>query len=173
MNPNVSTITSIDVIDGKVDGDFDKLGKILLDNYSNKIDNDSTTSRYEDTYCPPCPIVSHILDQITEDFYNLTHRRVIVDDCWGHIHEKNMSTNTHCHPGCFGSGVVYISVPKGSGSIVFIPNIDSRNRDAFRTSFPPERGRYYIFPSYLDHYVTRNESEEKRISLSFNFQEIK
>ena len=46
MNPNVSTITSIDVIDGKVDGDFDKLGKILLDNYSNKIDNDSTTSRY-------------------------------------------------------------------------------------------------------------------------------
>ena len=26
-----------------------------------------------------------------------------------------------------------------------------------------------MFPSYLDHFVTRNNSEEKRISISFNF----
>ena len=27
-----------------------------------------------------------------------------------------------------------------------------------------------MFPSYLDHFVTRNNSEEKRISISFNFE---
>ena len=173
MNPNESTIAAVNVIQGTVEGNFNSIEKILLDNYSNKLGNDSRSSRYEDTYCPPCPVVSHILDQITEDFYNITQKRVFVDDCWGHIHEKNMSTNTHIHPKCFGSGVVYISVPEGSGRIVFVPNIDSMNRDAFTTSFPPEIGRYYIFPPYLEHYVTRNESEEKRISLSFNFQEKK
>ena len=34
----------------------------------------------------------------------------------------------------------------------------------------PKKGRYYMFPSYLDHFVTRNNSEEKRISISFNFE---
>ena len=92
----------------------------------------------------------------------------MVDECRGHIHEKNMSTQLHSHSGSFASGVVYISVPKGSGSIVFRPNIDSSNKDRFLTSFPPKRGRYYVFPNYLDHYVTRNNSDEMRISLSFN-----
>ena len=173
MNPKVNTIVSINLIEGRVEADFNKLEKILLDNHHNKLSNDPANTRYEDSRCPSSPIVDHIIDQIVDDFYRTIGRRVFVDNYWGHIHEKNMSTNTHSHPGCFASGVVYISVPKGSGSIVFVPNIDSMNRDAFRTSFPPERGRYYIFPSYLDHYVTRNESEEKRISLSFNFQEKK
>ena len=171
MNPKVNTIAVVKVIQGIVDGDFEKLEKILLDNYSKKLSDNPLASRSEDSICPSSPIVDYILYQICDDFYRITGKRVFVDSYWGHIHEKNMSTKVHSHAGSFGSGVVYISVPKGSGSIVFLPNIDSMNRDAFSASFPPERGRYYIFPSYLDHYVTRNESEEKRISLSFNLQE--
>ena len=36
----------------------------------------------------------------------------------------------------------------------------------------PEEGIYYIFPGYLDHAVTRNMSDEKRISLSLNFKKV-
>ena len=104
------------------------------------------------------------------DFYDVTGKYAEIDNYWGHIHEKNMSTRLHDHPNCFASGVVYISVPKGSGSIVFSPTIDIKNRDRFLAPFPPKRGRYYVFPGYLYHYVTRHNSDEMRVSLSFNLK---
>tara|TARA_R100001443_G_scaffold11033_1_gene20676 strand:+ start:741 stop:1265 length:525 start_codon:yes stop_codon:yes gene_type:complete len=167
-HPKLNTIAAIEIMQGEVDGDFDSLEEILLNNYSNRLSDNPTSSRYEDTNCPSSSIVDNILNQIINDFYDVTGENVVVDNYWGHIHEKNMSTKLHDHPNCFASGVVYISVPKGSGSIVFKPNIDSSNKDRFLTSFPPKRGRYYVFPNYLDHYVTRNNSDEMRISLSFN-----
>ena len=171
-HPKLNTIASIGVIEGTVFEDFDKLTEILIDNYSNRLSYDPTSSRYEDTKCPSSSIVDNIFNQITNDFYDVTKENVVVDTYWGHIHEKNMSTKLHDHPNSFASGVVYISVPKGSGSIVFSPTIDIRNRDRFLTSFPPKRGRYYVFPNYLDHYVTRNNSDEMRVSLSFNLKKV-
>ena len=168
MNPKVNTISQIDVIEGKVDGDFNKIRKLLLNN-NLQWSFDPLSTRYEDSYCPHSPIIDDLLDKIVDDFYNVTGQRVSVINYWGHVHEKNMSTQPHDHGNCYASGVVYISAPKGSGSIVFRPNIDRLNKDAFLTSFPPERGKYYIFPSYLEHFVTRNASKEMRVSLSFNF----
>ena len=173
MNPKVNTIALINVIEGRVEADFNKLEKILLDNCHNKGSHDPTNTRYEDSICPSSPIVDHIIDQIVDDFYKTTGKRIVVENYWGHIHEKNMSTRQHDHVGCFVSSVVYIAVPKGSGSIIFRPHIDSSNKDAFLTAFPPERGRYYLFPSYLEHYVTRNNSDQTRVSLSLNFKERK
>ena len=173
MNPNVSMIAAVNVIEGHVDADFDKLEKLLLDNYSKKWCDEPMHSRYEDSYCPSSSIVDDIFGQISNDFYNVTQEKVVVSDYWGHIHEKNMSTSPHTHTGSVASGVVYITVPKGSGSIVFRPNLDTVNKNAFIRSFPPVRGKYYIFPGYLEHYVTRNNSEEMRISLSFNFKGVK
>ena len=169
-HPKLNTIAAIEIMQGEVDADFDKVEKLLLDNYSNKLSDKPWASNYEDTNCPSSSIVDNILNQIINDFYDVTGENVVVDNYWGHIHEKNMSTRLHDHPYCFASGVVYISVPKGSGSIVFSPTIDIRNRDLFLASFPPKRGRYYVFPGYLDHYVTRNNSDEMRVSLSFNLK---
>ena len=169
-HPKLNTIAAIEIMQGEVDGDFDSLEEILLNNYSNRLSDNPTLSRYEDTNCPSSSIVDNIINQIINDFYDVTGENVVVDNYWGHIHEKNMSTRLHDHPYCFASGVVYISVPKGSGSIVFSPTIDIRNRDLFLASFPPKRGRYYVFPGYLDHYVTRNNSDEMRVSLSFNLK---
>ena len=33
---------------------------------------------------------------------------------------------------------------------------------------PAQAGILYIFPSWLDHYVSPNMSKQKRISISFN-----
>ena len=46
------------------------------------------------------------------------------------------------------------------------------NNAAYASKFKPEEGTYYIFPGYLNHAVTRNMSEEKRISLSYNFKKL-
>ena len=169
-HPKLNTIAAIEIMQGEVDADFDKVEKLLLDNYSNKLSDKPWASNYEDTNCPSSSIVDNILNQIINDFYDVTGENVVVDNYWGHIHEKNMSTRLHDHANWFASGVVYISVPKGSGSIVFSPTIDIKNRDRFLAPFPPKRGRYYVFPGYLYHYVTRHNSDEMRVSLSFNLK---
>ena len=169
-HPKLNTIAAIEIMQGEVDGDFDSLEEILLNNYSNRLSDNPTLSRYEDTNCPSSSIVDNIINQIINDFYDVTGENVVVDNYWGHIHEKNMSTRLHDHANWFASGVVYISVPKGSGSIVFSPTIDIKNRDRFLAPFPPKRGRYYVFPGYLYHYVTRHNSDEMRVSLSFNLK---
>ena len=169
-HPKLNTIAAIDIMQGEVDGDFDSLEEMLLNNYSNRLSDDPTLSRYEDCHCPSSSIVDNIFNQILNDFYDVTGKYAEIDNYWGHIHEKNMSTRLHDHANWFASGVVYISVPKGSGSIVFSPTIDIKNRDRFLAPFPPKRGRYYVFPGYLYHYVTRHNSDEMRVSLSFNLK---
>jgi uncharacterized protein (TIGR02466 family) len=106
------------------------------------------------------------------DFKEATNEDIKCENYWAHIHEKNMSTNTHNHGDFYVSSVLYLSVPKGSGDLVFIPKIDYRDDYAYFKICEPIEGYYYLFPSYLDHYVTRNKSEEKRISISFNFIKV-
>ena len=81
-----------------------------------------------------------------------------------------MSTNLHNHTNVYVSAVVYVKVPQGSGSLVFRPKLNQYNNSAYSCKFEPEKGVYYMFPGYLDHFVTRNKSDEFRISLSLNFK---
>ena len=48
-------------------------------------------------------------------------------DYWGHIHEQNMSTNSHDHLDADVSSVLYVSVPEGSGNIVLTVEAVSNN----------------------------------------------
>lgn len=63
----------------------------------------------------------------------------------------------------------YVSVPEGAGKIVFLPQT-SNCEDPPSISYEPKVGQFLIFPGYLDHFVTRNHSEETRISVSFNYK---
>ena len=56
-HPKLNTIAAIEIMQGEVDGDFDSLEEILLNNYSNRLSDNPTSSRYEDTNCPSSSIV--------------------------------------------------------------------------------------------------------------------
>jgi len=165
-------IVKIDIIKGRCYANLKILKEILLAESNNKLSTYPYSSRYEDTYCPPHPVVDEVINKITIDFKQATGRNIVCSGYWGHIHEKNMSTNTHDHGTEFFSAVFYISVPEHSGDLVFAPRINPYNNYAFRSIFKPMEGYYYMFPSYIDHYVPRNNSEEKRISISFNFRQV-
>ena len=75
-----------------------------------------------------------------------------------------MSTNKHSHRPADISAVVYLKVPPKAGHIVFWPTKD------YRYTIPPHKGRFLLFPSWIDHHVTRNLSEEPRVSVSINFK---
>ena len=81
-----------------------------------------------------------------------------------------MSANTHNHNTTYVSSVVYVEVPEGSGKIIFRPRLNQYDNSAYSSKLDPERGVYYVFPGYLDHFVTRNMSDQLRVSLSINFK---
>jgi uncharacterized protein (TIGR02466 family) len=115
----------------------------------------------------------------------LTHLKLFLQNCWFNINYKNNYNRQHVHPGSFLSGVLYMKVPKNSGNIVFLDhsfNIRTSYEENFRIQnelplnnvfskewkYTPTENLLLIFPSWLEHYVEPNMSDEERISIAFN-----
>ena len=119
-----------------------------------------------------CGFKSSLSFKLTESWYRETLP--------GHNHPD------HNHPNSMLSGVVYLNVPKGDESHEGINLIHIENRGVFKnhefrydytptkynqitTFVPVETGDIVLFPSYLYHFVTHNESRnESRRVISFN-----
>ena len=119
-----------------------------------------------------CGFKSSLSFKLTESWYRETVP--------GHNHPD------HNHPNSMLSGVVYLNVPKGDESHDGINLIHIENRGVFKnhefrydytptkynqitTFVPVETGDIVLFPSYLYHFVTHNESRnESRRVISFN-----
>ncbi len=101
---------------------------------------------------------------------------------WANINPPGGMNRAHQHPNSLWSGVYYIKAPKKSGDL----KIDDPRASAamlrprqkegplpprlFReTHYEPVAGRCIMFPSWLMHCVDPNESNDIRISVSFNF----
>ena len=172
-NVDLINLDRIDLVKGRSNVDLNQLSKLLLDNYSNRkelfnLSDRLLANRYEDSYCPPCSLVDSIIEEMRMDFYAATKENIVVTNYWSHIHQKDMSTITHNHIPSYVSSVLYVKIPENAGHIVFNTRSNPYNTPK-GSKFEPEEGVYYMFPSFLDHYVTRNMSDDTRISLSFNF----
>ncbi|MEK9696028.1 MAG: TIGR02466 family protein [Candidatus Poseidoniales archaeon] len=105
-----------------------------------------------------------------------------LDNMWINISGTRNSNNKHVHPNSIMSGVFYIKVPKTGypGNINFTHpyyqvldlawgDIGCHDAQTWReVGYTPEVGKIVLFPSWAEHYVERNDSNEWRISLSFN-----
>jgi len=137
-------------------------------------------TRYEDTKFPMNREFEKILNHITGQFSYLYNKKLKLMSFWSHIHEKNMSTVVHSHlnkedyeGNIYVSGVYYVQVPEKSGHLVLLYPYNSHVTRRYPVM--PKPGEFFLFPSPTDHYVTRNLSNDLRISVSFNFkiEEIK
>ena len=129
-----------------------------------------------------------LLHAIEEQCLNYTYEIVSIQNCflnnaWININSKGNSNFPHDHPGSIVSGVYYVTLPENSGKLVFEnpsrkslasywnvtggPNEWNRaNSEVW--SLDSSENTLLIFPSWLDHYVETNKSDEDRISISFN-----
>ena len=136
---------------------------------------DEHFNRYEDTQFPMCKEFGQVLDHVRQNYYEVTRKKVELVNFWSHIHQTNMSTSTHAHitDNDFESArhiteVYYVAVPKGSGDFVIVYPY---NRFVIREKhLTPQDGKFILFSSAFEHYVTRNMSRQPRISVSFNFK---
>ena len=101
---------------------------------------------------------------------------------WANINLPGGYNKSHIHPNSHFSGVYYIKAPKNSGNIVFnepkpgAHMVMPRRKPGKPPSHlwkevhvDPLEGRIVMFPSWLWHGVEPNESNDIRISVSFNF----
>jgi uncharacterized protein (TIGR02466 family) len=101
---------------------------------------------------------------------------------WANINPPRAWNRKHNHANAFFSGVYYVKVPAKAGKLelhdprpgpqLLRPRQKTENldREYWRSvSFDPQEGRIIIFPSWLEHEVKSNESNDIRISISFNF----
>ena len=103
---------------------------------------------------------------------------------WANINPPGSMNRAHIHPNSLWSGVYYIKAPQNSGQLKIedprsvalmsrprqkdVPKPDRLLREHH---YEPKTGRLIMFPSWLNHCVDPNNSNDIRISVSFNFMQ--
>ena len=101
---------------------------------------------------------------------------------WANINPPGGYNRPHMHPNSLWSGVYYVKTAKDCGhlkledprstSLMSRPNHiegEQPSRLWREVHFEPVTGRLIMFPSWVNHGVDPNMSNEIRISISFNF----
>lgn len=86
---------------------------------------------------------------------------------WSQIHQPLESTDLHHHGLVDHSWVYYVKVPPESGNLIFI--LDDKDNRCPQYTFKPKEGQCIIFPSYIRHRVSKNMSNDIRISVAGDF----
>ncbi len=111
--------------------------------------------------------------------WDLDKQHVKINSMWAIINEKGAFNQRHLHSNNDLSAAYYVSASDKCGDIVFH---DPRPAPVFKrpiskspnilnatiNSIKPEEGLLVLFPSYLEHSVNPNNSNSKRIVISFN-----
>ena len=104
-------------------------------------------------------------------------QRLIITQCWANRNPKGSRHHEHVHPNSIISGVMYFQINEKLPPIQFskerqdgvkLDPIKYNNLTAESFMLPCKPGELILFPSSLKHSVPINQSDEDRISISFN-----
>ena len=129
-------------------------------------------------------ISKNIGSAIKDMNWDLETQIVKITDMWSIINNKNAFNERHHHGNSALSAAYYVKAEKNAGNIVFFDprqaNVfhhpiskESNNINAQAQSVTPKPGTLVLFPSYLEHKVDENQSNDERIVISFNVSLIR
>ena len=107
------------------------------------------------------------------------NQNVKINNMWAIINTGGSTNSKHQHGNSTISGAYYVRAPKDCGDIVFYDPrpapvfyypkaVTSNVLNAQVNGVTPKEGGLILFPSYVDHSVNENLSNEERIVISFN-----
>ena len=109
-------------------------------------------------------------------------QKPVLGNMWANINYPGNANRPHLHPNALFSGVYWIKAPEKSGSLMLYeprPGVQCTMPNRKEGELPPElwreihytprAGTIVMFPAWLWHEVKLNESNDTRISVSFNF----
>ena len=122
------------------------------------------------------PAIENVMNDMNWDKEKQTAK---ISNMWAIINTGGAANLRHQHGNSTISGAYYVRAPNKCGDIVFYdprpapvysyPNVKSPNfLNAQVNGISPKEGALVLFPSFLDHSVNENESNEERIVISFN-----
>ena len=133
----------------------------------------------------PKKFINHISPIIKNVFFDMNwedqKQTVKINNMWTIINTGGAGNLRHQHGNSTLSGAYYVRAPKNSGEIVFYdprpapvfshPNVKGPNLlNAQVNGISPKEGALVLFPSFLDHSVNENLSDDERIVISFNIK---
>ena len=113
------------------------------------------------------------------DAFEVKAKKIWISSAWVNENKKGDYNILHVHPRTLFVGNYYSIVPDNSGDISFFRNDVCVSMQAYPPLFSttdsycyysvtPSNSLFMIFPAHLQHEVKPNNSNESRISLSFN-----
>ena len=131
-------------------------------------------------------LLSTVADTVRTYFNNNVldmSKEIVFEGLWMNINKKGDYNATHDHPNCHMAGVFWINSPVGGGNfecqsphsytsgpemMVYTSEFREKTNCYGSYGFFPTEGDIMLFPASLNHRVTPNQSDEDRISSSFN-----
>ena len=140
----------------------------------------TTDMNKKQEYNPLSKELFNMQDEIFQKEY-LTMKPVL-GNMWANINPPGGFNRPHLHPNSLFSGVYWIKAPKKSGNLMLYeprPGAQCTMPNRKEGKLPPQlwreihyeprAGTAIMFPSWLWHEVKPNNSNDIRISVSFNF----
>ena len=127
-----------------------------------------------------------MLHECQRTIYDQEHyeSKPFLGNMWANINPPGGMNRAHQHPNALWSGVYWIKTPKDCGDLKIDDPRSSaamcrpRQKEGEKPlrllreyGYTPKEGRVIMFPSWLMHCVEPNESNDLRISVSFNFMQ--
>ncbi len=124
--------------------------------------------------------ISPYIEKVMTDMnWEKENQSVKIDNMWAIINTGGSTNSRHQHGNSTISGAYYVRAPESCGDIVFYDPrpapvfyypraVGSNLLNAQVNSITPKEGALILFPSYVDHSVNENLSNDERIVISFN-----
>ena len=124
-------------------------------------------------------VQKYILDCFQNMGWKTQDKNIRITEMWAIINKKESFNVVHTHPNCYLSSAYYVKASKNCGAFIAenpnvakryaFPEIMNKNQYNSETAgIEIEEGDLLLFPSYLPHKVSKNESDDDRIVISFN-----
>jgi uncharacterized protein (TIGR02466 family) len=99
--------------------------------------------------------------------------KLSIESMWGNINYYKDFNGNHTHGGIL-SGVYYVEIHENCGKLILV-NTAPKTAIYKGSNFPidPTECALILFPSWLEHYVEPNQTNERRISISFNLDFVR
>jgi len=129
------------------------------------------------------PLVDELFKMVHQVFNEeFLDKQAVLGNMWANINYRGGYNKPHVHPNALFSGVYYVKTPPNCGRLICQdprPGIQTCMPTRKKIEIPkylwrdvhlqPQENRAILFPAWLWHSVEPNQSNENRISISFNF----
>jgi uncharacterized protein (TIGR02466 family) len=124
-------------------------------------------------------VQKYILKVFNNNGWKTENKNIRIKEMWAIINKNGDFNILHTHPNCYLSAAYYVKAPEKCGKFQienpniakknFYPEIKRKNELNLKVAgIEIEEGDLLIFPGYLPHKVSTNESNEDRVVISFN-----